>query len=379
MAQTRLKQGNPEAASGNTDNSGSAASPPNYCVESEDKPIGNHNSPPLERGTSVKSTCTSVSVTSYEHDEATLRKSKPFNSRRDDNDSILSKSAAQASCFSSCNSTPPLVWRSPLDVIDRVYGSAYEKKIERARSVLRTSVREVFNILFIGDWLKQFHESSKNKEVTISDWNRGDDGFMRREVHFKKPLTYKIGPKETRVKETQRYSFTSNGGVLLELEGQNFDAPYGDYFVCESYFELTPQGDGSSTLLVASFAVHFSKRTILKKKIESGALAETNVAYQNLVDMASKRIDDHANENKDLAGRKAHVQKRSQDSFVNHAALLTSPAKKQRSWDMNNAAELAVQEQMHNGEKLDQSLKAGSEERSTPQRTSFKSKLSLWK
>lgn len=222
---------------------------------------------------------------------------------------------------------PPLVWMTMHDVLDRVYGRAFEKKTERARGVLHAPVKEVFNLLFVSDWLKHYHDSSSNREVTFTDWFRGNDGFMEREVNFKKPLGYKIGPKETRVKETQRYSFTEVGGVIVELEGQNLDAPYGDYFVCESFFELIPQTE-TKTLLIASIAVHFHKSTVLRGKIESGALAETKIAFQRLYDMASKHIEDHIAR---VKAQRSGAQKRQTTALPND--MPASPTKKFRSLD----------------------------------------------
>lgn len=185
------------------------------------------------------------------------------------------------------------VWKTPDDVCDSLSANAFEKKTERARTVLNASVVEAFNVLFVGDWVRQYHEASGNKDLTISDWTRAEDEFMTRELTFRRQLGYKIGPKETRVKERQKYSFTSGGAVIIELQGQNLDAPYADYFVVETFFELKPYRDGSLTLFIASVAVHFFKSTILRGKIESGALSETKNAYQRLISLASERIDEY--------------------------------------------------------------------------------------
>ncbi|CAN8074352.1 unnamed protein product [Agarophyton chilense] len=186
-----------------------------------------------------------------------------------------------------------LRWRTQNDVVDRVFGKTFRKKTERARGVLNASVVEVFNVIFASDWLKHYHEASNNKEVTFTNWARDEEGFMMREVTFQKPLGYKIGPKETRVKEKQRYSFTKDGGVIFELEGHNLDVLYGDYFICESFFELIPQDDDSKTLMIASISVNFVKVTMLRGKIEAGALSETKIAFQRFYDLASRKIDEH--------------------------------------------------------------------------------------
>eukprot|EP00178_Gracilaria_changii_P006257 TRINITY_DN2073_c0_g1_i1.p2 TRINITY_DN2073_c0_g1~~TRINITY_DN2073_c0_g1_i1.p2 ORF type:complete len:619 (+),score=101.48 TRINITY_DN2073_c0_g1_i1:1690-3546(+) len=209
-----------------------------------------------------------------------------------------------------------LVWRTQHDVVDRVFGKTFEKKTERARGILNASVMEVFNIIFVSDWLKHYHEASNNKEVTFTEWARDEEGFMMREVNFQKPLGYKIGPKETRVKEKQRYSFTRDGGVMFELEGHSLDVLYGDYFVCESFFELIPQGDGSKTLMILSISVHFVKSTMLRGKIEAGALAETKIAFQRLYDLASQKVDEHVLSKSKQPAKKKQEKKKSVKSKI---------------------------------------------------------------
>lgn len=184
----------------------------------------------------------------------------------------------------------PLVWRSHLDPVDRVAAHAFHRKTERARGVLNAPVRHAFNVLFISDWIRNYHAMAKNRDLSLTEWARADDGYMTRELTFHRPLGYRIGPKETRVKEKQRYSFSSDDGVVVELEGQNLDAPYGDYFVVESFFELKPHDNPKQTLFIASLSIHFKKSTMLRGKIESGAMAETKIAFQKVLDLASKRI-----------------------------------------------------------------------------------------
>eukprot|EP00177_Eucheuma_denticulatum_P003785 GFKZ01006843.1.p1 GENE.GFKZ01006843.1~~GFKZ01006843.1.p1 ORF type:complete len:687 (+),score=86.62 GFKZ01006843.1:360-2420(+) len=224
---------------------------------------------------------------------------------------------------------PELVWRTPDDIVDASSAHTYAKKTERARSIMSVPVIEAFNVLFVSDWLRHYHDVSNNKDLTMSPWSRNNDGYMTRELTFRRPLGYKIGPKETRVVERQKYSFTSDGGVLIELQGQNLDAPYADYFVAESFFELKPHGDGSTTLFIASIAVHFFKSTILRGKIESGALAETKTAYQRLMNLASARVEEYK------ASRPSSSQKhkRSGEEEIPGLTIPSSPNKKLRSLD----------------------------------------------
>lgn len=232
----------------------------------------------------------------------------------------------------SSKPTPTLVWRTVEDIVDRFAANSHEKRAERARGVLNAPVIQVFNLLFVGNWLQVYHDTSNNRDATFSEWYRASDGYMTRDVTFRRPLGYKIGPKETRVKETQRYSFLSNGGVLIELEGQNLDAPYGDYFVVESFFELTPHEDGTKTLFIASIAVHFFKSTILRGKIESGAMSETKKAFQNVLALAMKTIEEAAAfraPRLELPIRQVH--KRTNEGTAADLMLPSSPTKKMRS------------------------------------------------
>lgn len=189
-----------------------------------------------------------------------------------------------------------LVWRTPKDIIGTPVANAFDRKAERARIILNAPVKEVFNVLYISDWLKEYHQEVKNYEVEIGEWVKDDEGGMCRDVSFRRPIGYRLGPKETRVNEKQRYIYTDQGGVLVEVQGRNLDVPCSSYFVVESFFDMSPTNDGRHTLFVASVAVNFVKSTFLQGKIESGTLTETKTAYGRLVGLAERKIDHHVAE-----------------------------------------------------------------------------------
>lgn len=186
-----------------------------------------------------------------------------------------------------------LVWYTEKDILPIFLTSSYKNKTERARAVLTAPVKEVFNILYISDWLKEYHDQVKNYNVDIMEWERDDTGRMCRDVRFRRPLQLRVGPKETRVEEKQWATFTGEGCVVIEVQGNNLDVPYSSYFKVESFFELSPINNGADTLLVASVNVRFSKSTLLQGQIESGALSETETAYGKLVTLAKERIGEH--------------------------------------------------------------------------------------
>lgn len=296
LIQSRLRETNPIAAEPtDADEYGSNHSAGNsHSAESEDQSFdddeSNSNDVHSARRTS--------------HDDAlsprAMSRSVPttpsFGAARSPHDSSDAASQKSSDADETPEKTrvakPKLVWRTQPDIVDRVFGKAFDKKTERARGILEAAPKEVFNLIFFGDWLKHYHAAGKNREVTFTEWSRDEDGFMMREVNYRKPLGYKIGPKETRVKEKQRYSFTQAGGAIVEAESHSLDALCGDYFVVELYFELIPQHNGTKTLMITSVAVNFVKSTMLRGKIEAGALAETKVAFQRLCEMTNKAVDE---------------------------------------------------------------------------------------
>lgn len=199
-----------------------------------------------------------------------------------------------ASVAGSRNSA--LLWKSENDVVDRVAGCEYARRVEQARTVLNAPIRIVFDALFAGDWLLLCHASNGNTNLSQDTWARDADGFMTRTLNFNRALGYRLGPKTTRVVETQKYSFTSAGGAVVELSGHNLDVPFGDNFRVESYIELFPVEAGSrkspSTIITASVAVHFAKNTVLRSKIESGALAETKSTFNKMLQLAAQRVEE---------------------------------------------------------------------------------------
>lgn len=186
-----------------------------------------------------------------------------------------------------------VVWYTDNDTIGIFLTNSYQKKTERARIVLNAPVREVFNVLYISDWLKEYHQEVQNYDVEMSEWHRDETGRMCRDVLFKRPLSIRLGPKETRVQEKHWISYTEQDSVVIEVEGRSIDVPYSNYFVVHSFFEMSPMNNCRDTLLVASVAVEFSKSTMLQGQIESGALSQTKTAFGKLVTLARQRIDNH--------------------------------------------------------------------------------------
>jgi len=157
--------------------------------------------------------------------------------------------------------------------------------------------------------------------------------YPTRTVTYVYPLSLRIGPKATRVVETQTYSFTTpagrgdggaagatpnptaaptaaaatNGtGVLVEYSGHNVDVPFGDTFRTQTAIALTPSAaaadgvadDGTaaatgappSTLAVVSVGVHFTRSFPLRGKVERGAREDSTAAYRELLALAGAHL-----------------------------------------------------------------------------------------
>lgn len=218
-----------------------------------------------------------------------------------------------------------LVWASSGDSMDRVHGKEFMKKAEQARGTFDVPPIFVFNELFVSNWAETYNTEMGNFDVESTAWQRGEDGVMGRELAFRHPLAYRIGPKETRVKEKHRYSFTSDGGVLIEVAVRNLDAPFGDYFVVEMYFELKPANNGHWCELVSSVAVHFMKSTMLRSKIESGTLAETKIAFTKMIELGRSHVN--SNVSKELVS--AYLAKNGGSRKKANGTKARTPVRKQ--------------------------------------------------
>lgn len=201
-----------------------------------------------------------------------------------------------------------LVWCTEDDMVGVLFTESYQKRSERAQMLLNAPVKDVFNLLYISDWLKEYHQEVKNYDVDITEWQRDGSGRMCRDLRFRHPLAFKLGPKETEVNEKQWISYTDRGGVLIEVQGRNLDVPYSNYFVVDSFFEMSPINDGSDTLLVASVAVSFSKSTFLQGQIENGALSETKISYGRLVILAKERVHENLLQRAAIQNSKTSMQ-----------------------------------------------------------------------
>jgi len=210
---------------------------------------------------------------------------------------------AQPSESSEAPREADFLWVQPDDAVDRVRGSAFEKREHCASVTLPGSVEEVTEKLFSDSShgiLREFHDRSKVTELEISNWlpaSEDTSGFRSRMVTFTKPLSLKVGPSSTRIEEANFMSFTRNGGAIIETHAHALDVPVGNSFRVELYYELSPNNTTSSddkflfnTNLKISVAVHFTGYTMLKSVIKSNSKAEAVSEMKAFADLAQARL-----------------------------------------------------------------------------------------
>lgn len=82
--------------------------------------------------------------------------------------------------------------------------------------------------------MDDFHEMRKHYDVTCSEWERGDDGELRRTLKYKMPLTGTMGfgPKLSCVTQVQTESSCciSNRLCVVDVVNSNENIPYADVF-----------------------------------------------------------------------------------------------------------------------------------------------------
>ena len=125
-----------------------------------------------------------------------------------------------------------------------------------------------------------------------------------RQVLWKCPVKSRLSPiRQTRVEEIHRLSLCCAEHVTIQIHQVMVDVPYGDYFSVQLSFVITTERptfisqkslkihqiadaicDGSSgCYLTVSAEIKFSKPMLLRRKVESDALAECRGNYANAI------------------------------------------------------------------------------------------------
>ncbi|GAM28632.1 hypothetical protein SAMD00019534_118080 [Acytostelium subglobosum LB1] len=157
-------------------------------------------------------------------------------------------------------------------------------------------------------------------DMNEGGWTTSPTGcHQERELNFKTPISFKIGPKVASVCQKQRIRRTPNGGYFMETSSVSRDVPYGESFSVENYISLEPSGD--SCLLKVSTAVKFTKSIWgVRGLIEKSVIQSNKDFFVVWVKMARKTL-----ENPVAAEQQRHYDLNGSVAMINGSPLSSSP------------------------------------------------------
>lgn len=129
---------------------------------------------------------------------------------------------------------------------------------------LRLQVDVLFNLLFssTSKFLTDFHAKRNSTDLNMGPWKTNKDGLQMRTVNVTVALQASVGPKTSKVTESQTIRSCSAPGELysIDIETVNEGIPYADVFNIVTHYCLIRSKNNSTDMLV--FAnVNFIKST----------------------------------------------------------------------------------------------------------------------
>eukprot|EP01133_Synstelium_polycarpum_P003904 gene3904-4518_t len=119
------------------------------------------------------------------------------------------------------------------------------------------SVEEFYNIIVRSDFWAQVNTTHLYTEQTVSEWKTSTPCCLTRQMDFRTAISFKIGPKSTRVSQIQRCRLKSKREMLISASSVSKDVPYGDSFSIENLLAVTAEDTGCVVKL--SSKVKFTK------------------------------------------------------------------------------------------------------------------------
>eukprot|EP01133_Synstelium_polycarpum_P006601 gene6601-7665_t len=129
-------------------------------------------------------------------------------------------------------------------------------------------------------------------EMTEGLWSTSATAcHQERELNFKTPISFKIGPKCATVTQVQKIRRTPTSGYFMETSSVSRDVPYGESFSVENYISLEPSGKDSCSLKVST-AVKFTKSVWGIGGLIEKSVIQSNKDFFNVwVTMARRVVD----------------------------------------------------------------------------------------
>ncbi|KAI9291219.1 GRAM-domain-containing protein [Neoconidiobolus thromboides FSU 785] len=139
------------------------------------------------------------------------------------------------------------------------------------------NIKVLFELLFGEDnhFMKEYLEKTNNN-VEFKEWK--DD---KREIHYIKPLSNPLGPKQTRVNIIEEIVTKQEDSYMVQDQSKNPDVPSGDAFTVNTRYCFMISNTNQCRLVITTW-LEWSKSSWFKGPIEAGTKDGTTKAAQEL-------------------------------------------------------------------------------------------------
>ncbi|EFA83596.1 hypothetical protein PPL_02662 [Heterostelium album PN500] len=120
------------------------------------------------------------------------------------------------------------------------------------------SVEEFYNVIIRTDFWALVNTTHGYTEQSVNEWKNGSC-CTTRTMDFRTAISFKIGPKSTRVYQTQRCRLRNKDELLLQCSSVSKDVPYGDSFSVENLFSIASDDGGNGCTVKLSSKIKFTK------------------------------------------------------------------------------------------------------------------------
>lgn len=130
----------------------------------------------------------------------------------------------------------------------------------------------------------------EDKELQVARWSSHQKLGNARDVSFRSPLKQAFGPKSTYCHQTQRFTLHRGMHLVIQTSQVMTDIPYGDYFRVETRWDVTSRRGSERCAVRVGVDVPFSRSTMLKGQIVSGARDGSRQSCQAWVELAKQTL-----------------------------------------------------------------------------------------
>jgi len=165
-----------------------------------------------------------------------------------------------------------------------------KEMLQIASAEFSVGVIKFFAMLYADDtdFPAKYHSARGDKDLTIERWTPSEYGTFRI-LTYRAPVRAAVGPRTTRLQETQRYHLQKER-LVVEIVSVMHDIPYGDYFRVESKHEVIALAEDRCRLTIG-VGLHFTKSTFFEAKLRKDTMKESKESFELWAKLAVHEID----------------------------------------------------------------------------------------